>query len=114
MKREISKASLANLRPAKKGEVRNPKGITHICGKTLARNMLLRVDKFSADGLTEAETIFAKQIEHAKRGDLDAAMFCFHTAFGRPGQALDVSFTDKAEQIRALFPTDDELKQSLE
>jgi hypothetical protein len=54
-----------------------------------------------------------KQIEQAKRGELDSAMFCFHTAFGRPGQALDVTFSDKQEQLKALFPTREELEQSL-
>ena len=109
MKRGLNPNSLKNLKPTKKGEVRNPAGRPPE-GKTLMKELLAQMTE---TGRSAAVDIAQKQIDNARRGDLDAAVFVFSYAYGRPGQQLDVSVSNKAEEIASMFPTPEELENAL-
>ena len=110
MKNGLNPNSIKNPKPIKKGEVRNPYGKSGKDGKALMKELL---DNITESGRSAAVDIAQKQIDNARRGDLDAAVFVFSYAYGRPGQQLDVSVSNKAEEIASMFPTPEELENAL-
>lgn len=103
----MNPASLANLNKAKPGEVRNPAGKGGFKSvKTLVQDALLN----EVDGKNHAVRILEKQIQLAEHGEISSAEFLFAYGFGRPAQAIDMNVSDRREQIKALFPSIEELE----
>ena len=109
-----------NMIPAKKGEVRNPKGQKP--GKqikTKIRECLdaIRKGKDPVTGkITDLDTEYVmilKQIDKAiKKQDTRAFEVIMDRLYGRATQTIDANVTDATKTIKKLFPTKNELEES--
>jgi len=85
---------LANLRPIKPGEVRNPKGISGATKRRMEFRQIgldvmgLPVTDKSGNVMTGAEAIWLAMRNKAIRGDVQAAVFCRDTLWGKPAQII--------------------------
>jgi len=77
----VSEKSLKNLNPAKKGEVRNPKGKP--CKLPELDKLLADVLGEEKDGITAAEAILKALRAKATKGDIRAAEVLFERGYGK-------------------------------
>ncbi|MGZ5283722.1 MAG: DUF5681 domain-containing protein [Bacteroidia bacterium] len=84
----INKNSLANLKPAKKGEVRNPKGAPQKLPEL--KDALENILASPTGKASELEAILRAIINKAKKGDVRAAEFILDRFYGKPKQAIDL------------------------
>jgi hypothetical protein len=94
-----------NLIPAKKGEVRNPKG---------RPPKLPNLDQLMAeilgeekDGITAAQAILRVIRAKASKGDLRAAEVLFDRGYGKPKQAADITTNGKDINTLTISIVDD-------
>lgn len=81
--RILTPASLANLKPVQKGEVRNPNG---------ARGAKKRLEQIFKSCVTEDEykAIIRKAVDDAIEGDNKSREFLFSYSFGKPNVMIDL------------------------
>ncbi len=85
----VTKKQLANLIPAKKGEVRNPYGAPRkLPDLDLLMAEILGEEK---DGKTAAQAILAALRAKASRGDIRAAEVLLNRGYGMPKQKTELS-----------------------
>ena len=99
----VSKKSLENLRPPKKGEPsRNPKGRPkkEYNIPDILRRQLADQDNFTQDERTNLEAICIKAINQAKGGDKDARNWI---ADRTEGKAIDRIITQQADDELILI-----------
>lgn len=89
----VSEKSLKNLNPAKKGEVRNPKGKP--CKLPELDKLLADVLGEEKDGITAGEVILKALRAKAAKGDVRAAEVLLDRAYGKSKQTMDVSVSKK-------------------
>lgn len=94
----VSKKSLANLKPAKKGEVRNPHG---------APRRIPSIDKLLAEvlgeetnGTTAAQSILMALMAKAAKGDVRAAEALLDRAYGKAKQESKI---DQTSTITVIY-----------
>lgn len=104
----VNPRSLQNLKPPKKGEVRNPKG---------AKKKLPELDSLLADvlgeqkdGIEAAKAILMALRAKATKGDVRAAEVLLDRAYGKAKQSVDVT-TDGKELNGGMQP--DQFQQLL-
>lgn len=96
----VTKKQLENLKPAKKGDVRNPNGRPR---KLPDLNILLaEVLGEEKDGKTAAEAILAALRAKASRGDIRAAEVLLNRGYGLPKQKIEHSGDPEAPVIFKL------------
>ena len=84
----FNRKSLKNLRPIKKGEIRNPKGPTP---KLPALDVLMaEILGEEKNGMTAAQSILAALRAKAAKGDIRAAEVLLDRAYGKAKQ--DINF----------------------
>ena len=85
----VTPKQLANLKPPKKGEVRNPNGRP----KKLPALDELLANVLSAEkaGKTEAEAILIAIILKARKGNVKAAELILNRAYGKPKESIELS-----------------------
>ena len=83
----INPKSLKNLKPAKKGEVRNPKGAKPKI--PALDDLLAKVLGDEQNGLTAAEAILKALRGKAIKGDIRAAEVLLDRAYGKAKQPVD-------------------------
>ena len=88
--------SLANLKPIRKGEIRNTQGTG---GRKKGLESLIR-DALSRDDLKE---IVQKVAEEAKNGNIKAAEFVFDRLYGKPAVMIDLSDSQQPTFIQNNF-----------
>jgi len=93
----VSEKSLKNLNPAKKGEVRNPKGKP--CKLPELDKLLADVLGEEKDGITAAEAILKALRAKATKGDIRAAEVLFERGYGKSKQVIDMSVSDGIKKI---------------
>ncbi len=104
MKKEINPKSLENLKPAKKGEIRNPAGrppkvktISDILGKIGGEKMPPKIVKNAQDlfpdaaNMTMLEATLRMCYVHALKGNAWAIQFIAERTEGKITQPIDVS-----------------------
>lgn len=85
----VNPKSIKNLKPAKKGEVRNPKGRPP---ELPALDILIaEVLGEEKDGLTAAKAILLKIRQKATSGDLRAAEILLDRGYGKAKQSLEIT-----------------------
>jgi hypothetical protein len=85
----VSEKSLKNLNPAKKGEVRNPKGKPpKLPDLDILMAEVLGEEK---DGKTAAQAILAALRAKAAKGDIRAAEVLLNRGYGLPKQKIEHS-----------------------
>lgn len=90
----VSKKSLENLKPFKKGEDerRNPKG----AGKQLVTKLLdILAEETDKNGKTHKEIIAEKLIELAKKGDIKAIQLFIDRTEGKEIQKVEIKDTSE-------------------
>lgn len=103
----ITEKSLANLKPAKAGEVRNPVGRIKgsLNSKTILKKWLGIKNKSEHPktkkmvAMTDLDLIILKQIELAKTGNVLAANFILDRYEGKPEQKQNIAFEEGAAEI---------------
>ncbi len=103
----LNPKSLENLKPPKKGEVRNPngrpKGAQSI--KTVLRKWLEAEQEiqhpFTKEkvSLTQLDIITLEQLKKARKGDTHAYKTLLDRLFGKPKQTIDIDHTTDGEPI---------------
>lgn len=88
--------SLANLKPAKKGEIRNTSGRG---GRKAGVETLIR-EALSKDDLKQ---IVQKVADEAKNGNIKAAEFVFDRLYGKPAVMVDLSDSSQPTFIQNNF-----------
>ena len=103
----VSKRSIENLKPVRKGEVRNPRGKPKgsINSKTVIRKFLemnavaidpktrkkVAVKGLKGEPITYMEAIIVRMIQRAMKGDVTAFNAILDRLEGRPKQSTDVN-----------------------
>lgn len=98
---------LANLKPATKGEVRNPKGRGkgNLNASTVIKKWLSAGEKVKnpltqkMEVLTQTDLITLGQLVKARKGDTAAFNALLDRAYGKPKQVLDMDLTSEGESI---------------
>jgi hypothetical protein len=111
-KQEMKPQSLANLKPAKKGEVRNPYGIG---------GRKKELERLFKEAVTKEQwiEIINKGIEQAKEGDNKAREFLFSYAYGKPNVMIDLidskgqTFIQNNFNVEVKGKSEDDLSQLL-
>ncbi len=114
IKSGISHAGTRNLKPAKPGEVRNPKGIN---GTTKVQEKFKAVGWKVMNGkirttqgdMTGWEALWTAMRNEAIKGDVQCATWIRDTLVGKPAQTLDLignvnmsmTFADFVKQVRS-------------
>lgn len=92
----VNPNSLKNLKPIKKGEVRNPKGRKAVLPEL--EKIIAEALSQTKEGLTAAEAILQSLIERAVNGDNKAAEILLDRAYGKAKQTVDMQ-TDNGFKI---------------
>lgn len=103
----VTKKQLANLNPAKKGEVRNPKGRGKGTPnlKTVLKRWLYTTETVKnpytkkEEELTQVDIMVMAQLGKARKGDTTAFNALLDRLDGRPKQSLDIDHTTDGEPI---------------
>ncbi len=111
-KQALKPQSLANLKPAKKGEVRNPYGIG---------GRKKELERLFKECVTQDEwkAIIAKGVEQAMEGDNKAREFLFSYAYGKPNVMIDLidskgqTFIQNNFNVEVKGKSEEELSQFL-
>jgi hypothetical protein len=93
-KKVLSPNSLKNLKPVKKGEVRNPNGRP----KSLPKldELLLDVLTDTQEGKTQAKLILEALVKRAKAGDTKASALLMDRAWGKVREHIDITTNDES------------------
>ncbi|MBA2248889.1 MAG: hypothetical protein H0W12_01710 [Chitinophagaceae bacterium] len=93
----VTEKQLANLRPAKSGEVRNRNGAP----KKLPDLKILIATELTkeVDGKTNAERILAALQKKAEKGDVRAAELLLDRAYGKAHQHIQIEDVTNRERV---------------
>lgn len=99
---------LANLKPPKKGEVRNPNGRPKgaLSVKTVLRRWLEAEQEIThpftkeTTTLSQLDIITLEQLKKARKGDTYAYKTLLDRLFGKPKQTIDVDHTTDGQPIQ--------------
>ena len=94
---------LANLKPAKKGEVRNPHGRPRN-GDCLTSLLKAYLKKTSPNGKTTNKELIAQAlIDAATRGNLKAIEMVLNYTDGKPRESVDVTTNGQSLESKPVF-----------
>lgn len=110
----VTKKQLANLKPPKKGEIRNPKGRGKGTPnlKTVLRRWLQHGEVFEnpitkkKEDMSQMDIIVVAQLNKARKGDTQAFNALLDRFQGKPKQTLDIDHTTDGEPINQEQPQD--------
>lgn len=85
--------SLKNLKPAQKGEIRNPKGSPGRKRKLPSLEYILAdvLGKENKEGITQAQAIIQALATKARRGDVKAADLLLNRGYGKVKESIELS-----------------------
>jgi hypothetical protein len=86
--------SLKNLKPAKKGEVRNKTGRPKKLPKL--DELLAEVLGDTEEGKTQAQTILEALVKKANSGDVKAAALLLDRGYGKVKENIDITTNDES------------------
>lgn len=102
-KDKAKQRSLANLRPAKKGEVRNPHGRPRN-GDCLTALLKEYLKKTCANGKTTNKELIAQAlIDEAVKGNLKAIEMVLNYTDGKPKESMDVTTNGQSLESKPVF-----------
>ena len=109
MKNGTNPNSLANLRPAKKGDIRNPNGYNG--NMKLTTILKEALEKEASPGKTHADIIMESIIRECKRGNPALIKEIFDRIDGRVKQETDVTVTGNALGVIVVPSKEDITKE---